>query len=68
MPYVLGRYVDGFVEMSWPMRALLLTIATIVTASISWRCFEAPILGFKDRWSAQQSRSELEAGRVYEAA
>jgi peptidoglycan/LPS O-acetylase OafA/YrhL len=68
MPYVLGRYVEGFVEMSWPLRALLLTSATIVTAAISWRFFEAPILGFKDRWSHQRSRSQLERGRAYEAA
>lgn len=49
MPYVLGRYVDGFIEMAWPARALLLTVATLITASVSWKVFEAPILRYKDR-------------------
>jgi peptidoglycan/LPS O-acetylase OafA/YrhL len=51
MPYVLGRYVPGFLEMSWVARAVLLTAATLAIASVSWRFFEAPILRLKDRWS-----------------
>ena len=47
MPYVLGRYVDGFIEMAWPMRALLLTVSTIAVASVSWRLLEKPLLGLK---------------------
>jgi peptidoglycan/LPS O-acetylase OafA/YrhL len=49
MPYVLGRYITGFVEMPWMARLALLTTATVATASISWRFFEAPILKYKDR-------------------
>ena len=48
MPYVLGRYVNGFVDMPWAMRCVLLTVATLATAAVSWRCFEAPILKYKD--------------------
>jgi peptidoglycan/LPS O-acetylase OafA/YrhL len=47
MPYVLGRYVRGFVEMPWPLRAALLTMATITIASVSWRVFEKPLLALK---------------------
>lgn len=49
MPYVLGRYVPGFIQMAWPARALLLTAATFAVASVSWRVLEAPILTLKDR-------------------
>ena len=51
MPYVLGRYVPGFIDMSWPVRALLLTVSTFAVASLSWRVFEAPILTLKDRFA-----------------
>ena len=47
MPYVLGRYVVGFVDIAWPARALLLTAATIAIASLSWRFFEKPLLALK---------------------
>lgn len=49
MPYVLGRYVPGFIDMTWPSRAVLLAIATLVVASVSWKVFEAPILRLKER-------------------
>jgi peptidoglycan/LPS O-acetylase OafA/YrhL len=49
MPYVLGRYVTGFVEMAWPLRALLLTSATIAIASVSWQILEKPLLASKPR-------------------
>lgn len=49
MPYALGRYVPGFVDMPWTARAALLTAATVTVASISWRVFESPILKLKDR-------------------
>jgi peptidoglycan/LPS O-acetylase OafA/YrhL len=51
MPYVLGRYVPGFVGMSWPVRAALLTASTFMIAALSWRLFEAPILRLKDSWA-----------------
>jgi peptidoglycan/LPS O-acetylase OafA/YrhL len=54
MPYVLGRYLPGFVEMPWELRFVLLTAATLATAALSWRLFEAPILALKDRLSAPQ--------------
>ena len=47
MPYVLGRYVTGFIDMPWPLRALLLTTATIAIASVSWQVFEKPLLALK---------------------
>ena len=49
MPYVLGRYIAGFAEMSWAVRFVMLTTATLATAAASWRFFEAPILQYKDR-------------------
>lgn len=55
MPYVLGRYVSGVAEMAWPARALLLTMATVITAAVSWRVFEAPILRLKDRLASMRS-------------
>ena len=56
MPYVLGRYVPGFTGMAWPLRALLLTIATFAVAAASWKVFEAPILQLKDRWAGTWHR------------
>ncbi len=47
MPYVLGRYVEGFIDLAWPVRALMLTTATIAIASVSWRLFEKPLLALK---------------------
>jgi peptidoglycan/LPS O-acetylase OafA/YrhL len=55
MPYVLGRYVPGFVDMPWPMRALLLTAATFTVATLSWRTVEAPILRLKDKLTDSQA-------------
>jgi peptidoglycan/LPS O-acetylase OafA/YrhL len=49
MPYLLGRYITGFIDMPWMTRSALLTAGTIATAAASWRFFEAPILKYKDR-------------------
>lgn len=49
MPYVLGRYVEGFVDMPWPWRAVLLVASTTMVAELSWRVFEKPILAMKER-------------------
>ena len=57
MPYVLGRYVTGFVDLSGMMRFALLTTATLVIAATSWRFFEAPILTLKDRLADRRSHS-----------
>jgi peptidoglycan/LPS O-acetylase OafA/YrhL len=51
MPYVLGRYVPGFVGMPLVVRVAMLASATLLTAVVSWRFFEAPILRFKDALS-----------------
>jgi peptidoglycan/LPS O-acetylase OafA/YrhL len=51
MPYILGRYIPGFVDLGWPIRFLALTGATVAAASASWHGFEAPILALKRRWS-----------------
>lgn len=59
MPYVLGRYVTGFVEMSSPARAVMLTMVTVMTAAVSWRVFESPILRLKDRLSISDLRSQI---------
>jgi peptidoglycan/LPS O-acetylase OafA/YrhL len=53
-PYVLGRYVPGFVEMPWTLRACLLTAATLFVAAASWHLVESPILRLKDRWAGVQ--------------
>lgn len=49
MPYVLGRYVDGFIEMPWPLRAMWLTAATTMVAALSWHIVERPILALKEQ-------------------
>lgn len=54
MPYVLGRYVPGYIDIAWPLRLVILTAATIVVASLSWRFIEAPILRMKDRLANSQ--------------
>jgi peptidoglycan/LPS O-acetylase OafA/YrhL len=46
-PYLLGRYVPGFVDMAWPVRALMLTVATALIAMVSWRLLERPFLRLK---------------------
>lgn len=51
-PYLLGRYVPGFIEMAWPLRTLLLTTATALIAMISWRLLEQPFLRLKPAFSA----------------
>jgi peptidoglycan/LPS O-acetylase OafA/YrhL len=51
MPYVLGRYVPGFLELNWATRFTLLVAGTFAVATASWRFFEAPILTVKDRLS-----------------
>jgi peptidoglycan/LPS O-acetylase OafA/YrhL len=51
MPFVLGRYVPGFVDLPLMVRVLLLTTGTFAIASLSWHLFEAPILSLKDRWT-----------------
>lgn len=55
MPYVIGRYVPGFVEMFWVSKFALLSIATILAASISWRFLEASLMTLKERWSPRHS-------------
>lgn len=54
MPYLLGRYVPGFVELPWAVRGVTLTALTVATAAVSWRFFEAPILTLKDRLTDSQ--------------
>jgi peptidoglycan/LPS O-acetylase OafA/YrhL len=61
MPYMLGRYISGFVDMSWLAQFALLTIATLAIAAASWRFFEAPVLRFKDRASAIAASSLRQA-------
>jgi peptidoglycan/LPS O-acetylase OafA/YrhL len=40
--------VPGFVGMPAVVRVAMLTSATMLTASASWRFFEGPILKWKD--------------------
>lgn len=46
-PYLLGRYVPGFIDMPWPMRTAMLTATTAAIALISWRVLEQPFLRLK---------------------
>jgi peptidoglycan/LPS O-acetylase OafA/YrhL len=54
IPYVLGRYIEGFIDLPWPARFVMLTMATVAAASLSWKLFEAPILSLKDRLAPSQ--------------
>lgn len=49
MPYILGRYVSGFVSMWWPLKAAVLLTCTLAAAAVSWHVFERRVLAFKDR-------------------
>ncbi len=60
MPYVLGRYLAGFAELAWPLRASLLALSTIAIASLSWRVFEKPLLALKP----SLQRSSPRAGSI----
>jgi peptidoglycan/LPS O-acetylase OafA/YrhL len=46
-PYLLGRYVPGFIDMAWPVRTVMLTAATALIAMVSWRLLEQPFLRLK---------------------
>ena len=54
IPYVLGRYIEGFIDLPWPARFVMLTLATVTVASLSWKLFEAPILSLKERLASSQ--------------
>lgn len=61
MPYVLGRYVPDFIELHWVLRAAMLTIATFIVASLSWKLVEAPLVTQKDRWAQRSPARKLPA-------
>jgi len=46
-PYLLGRYVPGFMTMPTSIRVLLLTGVTALIAMVSWRWLEQPFLRLK---------------------
>lgn len=46
-PYLLGRYVPGFVTMPAPPRVAMLTALTALIALVSWRWLEQPFLRLK---------------------
>jgi peptidoglycan/LPS O-acetylase OafA/YrhL len=60
MPYVLGRYISGFVAMWWPVKAALLVTCTLAAASFSWHLFERPILLLKERWAQRDQPAPAE--------
>ena len=46
-PYLLGRYVPGFVTMAEPVRVVMLTSVTALIALASWHWLERPFLRLK---------------------
>ena len=58
-PYLLGRYVPGFVTMAAPVRIVMLTSVTAVIALASWHWLEQPFLRLKSReiipWASRTS-------------
>jgi len=54
-PYLLGRYLPGFIDMNWPLRALLLTAATGLIAVVSWHLLEQPFLRMKSNHQIAKS-------------
>ena len=46
-PYLLGRYVPGFMAMAAPIRVGLLVATTALVAMVSWRLLEQPFLRLK---------------------
>lgn len=56
-PYLLGRYVPGFITMPTPIRALLLVASTMAIAWVSWRLLESPFLRLKRHMSDGADRT-----------
>ena len=50
-PYLLGRYVPGFMTMAEPIRVAMLFAATALIALASWHWLEQPFLCLKDELS-----------------
>jgi len=54
MPYLLGRILGGRVQsLHWWSRFAILAGATILTASVSWRLLERPILALKETYASR---------------
>jgi peptidoglycan/LPS O-acetylase OafA/YrhL len=58
MPYLLGRILGGRVQsLHWLSRFAILAAATILTASVSWRLLERPILTLKETYASRTRQS-----------